>query len=196
MPSTEQRQLNAANKRIAALEKDLSKANTKIHTQEQEKRSLQRRVDHHDGRAKQLQAMVNDRDLKLAKLAEEGVRQDPIGEGAFEVVTKNDQLINGRKRPKGTRLGFFTTIVGITPQVVVDSLHYGTAEITEGDSHELYTELMAREELVGQCARLEIERDELKKQLEELQVDAGLNTDAPDDEVVDASPEDDAAEKQ
>ena len=136
---------------IAKLNKDLEKIRVKS--------------DQHDARAKSLQKEKNALELKLDETRAKIRNDDPIGKGAYEVRTLAAQQVNGRTKPAGTLLGFFTTVQGFEPTMLADALHYRSAVVKPADQHELFTELMGRADATEKLASAENRIAELEKEL-------------------------------
>ena len=134
------KKLKAADERIAALEQRLAK--------------LGAQTDTLTGEAKAAEAEKN-AVLKEMKALKQSVReQDPVGKGAYEIRTKNEQTILGRTRPAGTLIGYFTTIEGMEPISLAHALYYSTASVHEADAGELYTELMSKAQAAGDAVEI------------------------------------------
>jgi len=177
-----QREMNALEKRNTQLSDQLARGQSRIRGLEKDLNDARKRIDHYRDLAKANEDGRNAAEKSLQE-AKSRVRSDePIGKGAFEVVTaKDNQMVLGRRRPKGTLLGFFTCIDGYEPQMVVDALRYGTGVIKEADQHELFTELMSRADSTEKLAVAENRVAELEQQLKDLAEDAGLDQDTGED---------------
>ena len=173
-----QREINALEKKNTQLSDQLARSDSRIRGLESDLLSARKQTDHYRDLAKSNEDARNAAEKELVEARSRVRNDEPIGQGAFEVVTaKDNQMVLGRRRPKGTLLGFFTCIEGFEPQMVVDAVHYGTGVVKEADQHELFTELMSRADSTEKLAAAEIRIQELEKQLKELAEDAGLGGD-------------------
>jgi len=172
------REMNALEKKNTQLSDQLARSDSRIRGLEKDLLDARKRIDHYRSLAAQNEAGRNDAEKQLKESKSRLRNDEPIGKGAFEVVTaKDNQMVLGRRRPKGTLLGFFTCIEGFEPRMVVDAVHYGTGVIQNADQHELYTELMNRADSTEKLAAAENRNAELERQLKELAADAGLGGD-------------------
>ena len=176
-----QRDVNALEKKNTQLSDQCARHESRIKGLEKDLLAARKQTDHYRGLAAQNEAGRNEAELKLKQSQSKLRNDEPIGKGAFEVVTAKDgQMVLGRKRPAGTLLGFFTCIEGLEPQMVIDAVRYGTGKIQEADQKDLFDELMSRAGSVEKLAEAEIKIAELVKQNAELL--AEKHGDAPEDE--------------
>ena len=154
-PGTDGRRLTAAQKDLGRLGKEMNRKENELRSVRDGLDKAGKRADHYKALADSLGVRVSALELKIDELRGSIRADDPIGKGAYEVRTKAAQMIGTRSRPAGTLLGFFTCIEGFGPGMLVDAVHYGSAVVVEGDQHGLYTELMARPDMIEKLAQTE-----------------------------------------
>ena len=150
------------------LRKEIDRKDSKIVKLEKELEKARVKSDQHDARARSLQKEKNALEIKLDETRAKIRNDDPIGKGAYEIRTLKAQQVNGRTKPAGTLLGFFTTVDGFDPTMLADALHYRSAVIKHADQHELFTELMGRADATEKLAAAENRIAELEKELADL----------------------------